>query len=178
MTKVSAIVGELRERILSGEIRLGQRVKIDEISGLLDVSHMPVRMALRELEAEGILNIDPHRGATVRQIDRAFLCHLFDLHSAVEGMLVKRYIDIANVTEICRLRELATAFEQAAANSDWRKLLAANDAFHAHINLAVGNSEAIRVLKQGRLLIQSLRLRIGYQPDDLGGLHLGAFRLS
>ena len=134
----------------------------------LDVSHMRVRMALRELEAEGILSINPHRGATVRQVDHTFLCHLVDLHSAVEGMLVKRYINIVNVTEISRLKERATAFERAASSNNWRALLATKDPFHSHINLAVGNAEAIRVLKQGRLLVQALRLRIGYDSTSWG----------
>lgn len=168
VTKVSNIASELRELILSGEMRSGQRLKIDEVAGMLCVSHMPVRMAFLELEAEGILNIDPHRGATIRQVDHTFLRNLFDLHSAVEGMLVARYTEIADDSEVLRLKQRATAFEQAATLSDCRALLTANEAFHGHINCVVGNAEANRVLPQGRLLIYALRLRAGYQPSSLG----------
>jgi hypothetical protein len=59
----SRVADDLRRRILAGELAPGQRLKIDELASLCEVSHMPVREALRELEGEGVLDVFPHRGA-------------------------------------------------------------------------------------------------------------------
>ena len=59
------VTAALRERILNGEIALGERLVEGRLSEELGVSRMPVREALRELAAEGIVTIEPRRGATV-----------------------------------------------------------------------------------------------------------------
>lgn len=57
------VTAALRERILNGEIGLGERLVEGRLSEELGVSRMPVREALRELAAEGIVTIEPRRGA-------------------------------------------------------------------------------------------------------------------
>lgn len=62
------VAGQLREMILSGELQPGQWIRHSEMAGLLGVSIMPVREALRQLQAEGLVDFHPRRGAQVAQI--------------------------------------------------------------------------------------------------------------
>src|SRR3954467_6094650 len=56
----------IREAILDGELVAGERLKEDDLARRLDVSRTPVREALRRLQAEGLVVVEPQRGATVR----------------------------------------------------------------------------------------------------------------
>ena len=63
----------LREGIISGKLKGGTQLKQDEVSAALTVSHIPVREALRQLEAQGLVTIHPNRGSTVTQLTRSTL---------------------------------------------------------------------------------------------------------
>lgn len=161
-TTAMRVANELRRRILSGELSPGQRLKIDDIAALLDVSHMPVRAALHELEAEGVLDVFPHRGAVIRGVDARFVRNLFDLRAAVEAMLTERCTARIDDAGVARLQALGAAYEAAALGNDATAMVAANLRLHAAINDTADNPEAVRVLSQGRVLVQALRMRFGF----------------
>jgi DNA-binding GntR family transcriptional regulator len=161
-TTAMRVAADLRRRILTGELPPGRRLKIDEIATICEVSHMPVRGALHELEREGILELSPHRGAMIRPVDAHFVRNTYDLRAAIEGMLTERCaerIDAAGVTE---LRAHVDAFEDACATSDSLGLVRANRELHDSINRYADNADAVRVLGQGRLLVEALRVRFGF----------------
>ena len=160
-TIASRVADELRRRILAGELHPGQRLKIDELAGLCAVSHMPVREALRELEGEGVLEVFPHRGAVIRGVDRHFLRNFYDLRAAVEGMLTERCAERIGAEALRELKRAADAFEAAPAH-DARAVVDANRRFHEILNAGADNPEAIRMLAQGRVLADALRVRFGY----------------
>ena len=68
-TKRDQIVDELRRRILSGELARGERMPQDELARQFGASITPVREAMRQLEAEGLLVSEPHRGVRVAGVD-------------------------------------------------------------------------------------------------------------
>ena len=74
--------------ILRGEIKAGERINEPDIAGRLGVSRVPVREALRELQGEGLVVIEPNRGARVRGIDTGFVENLFEIRTALEVMMV------------------------------------------------------------------------------------------
>jgi DNA-binding GntR family transcriptional regulator len=160
-TTATRVAAELRRRILLGEFAPGRRLKIDELASLCDVSHMPIREALRELEGEGVLEVFPHRGAVVRGVDRRFVRNFYDVRSALEGMLTERCAEAIDREALAALRA-AEADVEAAAGGDAAALVAANRRFHDIINTAADNPEALRMLAQGRVLADALRLRFGY----------------
>ena len=67
----------IRDDIVSGALRFGERITMDALASRYGVSHMPVREALRELQGEGLVQIEPNRGARVRSIDSSFVENLF-----------------------------------------------------------------------------------------------------
>lgn len=161
-TTAMRVAAELRVRILNGELSSGQRLKIDDISHLLGVSHMPVREALHELEAEGVLQVFPHRGAEIRGVDERFIRNLYDLRAAIEGMLTERCAAMIEKPAVAALKKTAGAFEEAARRHDSATMIASNLELHAFINQVADNPEAVRVLGQGRILVQALRKRFGF----------------
>lgn len=160
-TTASRVADDLRRRILYGELAPGQRLKIDDLASLCEVSHMPIREALRELQGEGVLEVFPHKGAVIRGVDRDFVRNFYDLRAAIEGMLTARCAERADASAVTALRSAAAAFESVEAD-DPKARVAADRRFHATINAAADNPQALRMLAQGRVLAEALRLRFGY----------------
>ncbi|HVF65263.1 MAG TPA: GntR family transcriptional regulator [Casimicrobiaceae bacterium] len=160
-TTASRVADELRRRILNGEFAPGQRLKIDELAELFDVSHMPIREALRELAGEGVLEVHPHRGAVIHGVDRRFVRNFYDVRAAIEAMLAARCAERSDATVVALLKEAATRFE-AAGGDDSQGRVKADRRFHHLMNAAADNPQALRMLSQGRLLAEAMRLRFGY----------------
>lgn len=156
------VAADLRRRILQGELVPGQRLKIDEIAALCGVSHMPVRTALQELEAEGILAVHPRRGAEIRTIDVDYITHMLDVRSAMEVMLTGKCAEMIDAAGIAQLEQYVLAFETEAEKQDSLILLQRNFQIHSFINGVAKNPEALRVLGRGRVLIEAMRIRVGY----------------
>lgn len=163
-TTSERVVQRLRDDILDGRFRPGDRIKLADFADLYGLSHMPVREALRRLEAEGLLDIAPHRGATVRAVDEAFLRNIYDIREALEGILAERCAERAGQYALADLDDATDRYAQAAARSDERELLVQNRRFHGIIARASGNEDAVRLLETGRVLVEALRLRQGRGP--------------
>jgi DNA-binding GntR family transcriptional regulator len=163
-TTAMRVANELRRRILAGEIQPGRRLKIDEIAADCAVSHMPVRDALHELSREGIVDVLPHRGATIRAVDATFVRNLYDVRAALEGMLTERCAERIDAAGVAELGSLAAAYESACREADPAMRVAANRALHEAISRHAANPDAVGMLAQGRLLVEALRTRAGFGP--------------
>ena len=161
-TTASRVAADLRRRILEGEFAPGQRLKLDELATLCGVSHMPIREALRELEGEGVLDVLPHRGATIRGVDERFVTNFYDLRGAIEGMLAGRCAERIDPAGLAALRSAVEDVEVAVTRRDAEGIVAANRRYHDVVNSAADNPEALRMLAQGRVLADALRIRFGY----------------
>jgi DNA-binding GntR family transcriptional regulator len=84
ISTVDALVAALRMRIFEGELGAGERLPERELTERYGVARHSVRAALRSLAAEGLVTIEPHRGASVARLDRAGLRSLFELRTALE----------------------------------------------------------------------------------------------
>lgn len=73
----------LRTGIINGSLPGGMQLKQDEISAALNVSHIPVREALRQLEAQRLVTIHPNRGATVTELTREMLINIMQVRAAI-----------------------------------------------------------------------------------------------
>ena len=83
----------IREAILRGVYRPGERLNQDNIAEALGVSRMPVRASLRQLEAEGLLSIVPHRGAVVTTLSPAEIAEIYDMRCLLEPYLLEHAIE-------------------------------------------------------------------------------------
>ena len=163
-TSAMEVAADLRQRILRGELRPGARLKIDDVATLCDVSHMPVRVALQSLEAEGIVDVYPHRGAVIKAVDAKFVRNALELRAAVEVMLTESCTRLIDKDGLMELERHVQDFESAAGRNDPLGIVDANLRLHDAIGRTADNPEAMRVLARGRLLIQALRVRYGFGP--------------
>jgi len=79
MARVPDIQQRIRDDILAGELAFGTRITTAELAQRYGVSQMPIREALRELRGEGLVTMEPNRGARVRAIDPDFVGNIFDI---------------------------------------------------------------------------------------------------
>src|ERR1044071_2584060 len=86
-TVASMTVAALRERILRGDFPDGEPLRQDALADELGVSRIPVREALRQLEAEGLVAFSPHRGAIVSSLSLEAIEEVFELRSTIEPEL-------------------------------------------------------------------------------------------
>ncbi len=84
-----AVAASLRDRILSGEFRDGEQLRQEAIANEYEVSRMPVREALRQLEAEGLVRLQTHKGAIVTALSPKEVDELFDLRVLLEAELLQ-----------------------------------------------------------------------------------------
>lgn len=158
------VAADLRRRILMGEFAPGTRLKIDELAAVCAVSHMPVREALHELEREGVVDVIPHRGAVIRAVDARLVRNVYDMRAALECMLTERCAERVDAAGIEEITALVEAFERVAQSSEPLLVVRTNRELHDSINRHADNPDAVRVLGQGRLLIETLRARFGFGP--------------
>ncbi len=159
------IVQAIRRDIFDGTLASGSRIKIRDLALRYAVSEMPVREALRQLEGEGLLDAQPHRGATVVALDEAFIRNVYDMREALSGMLAAAAATRGDVADRAALRAAIDEHELAVASGDTELTLAADRRFHDILGRMAANPVADRAMAPGRGLTESLRARLGFGSD-------------
>lgn len=119
----------LHEGILSGRIGPGERLRIEELARELGMSPMPIREAVRQLDAAGLVENVPHRGARVTGISISDLRQVYDARLALEPLAVRRAAETFTHEDVLEATERLAALTAAQA-SDWPAALTAHTAFH------------------------------------------------
>lgn len=105
-TAHSVVLDALRQAITDGTLPGGTRLIQAEIADQFDVSITPVREALRDLVVEELVELDPHRGCRVRQLDLYEVRELYELRVALEPLMVRRMIDVVSDEAFAKAQEL------------------------------------------------------------------------
>lgn len=117
-TMVDRVADRLRDDILHGLIPANQRIFVGELARRFAVSHIPIREALRRLEAEGLLKNTPHRGVVTLGIELEDLADLYDLRRTIESEYAARACTQRSDAEIEELRALQSQLEVAETAAD------------------------------------------------------------
>ena len=174
-TTVDALADELRERIMAGELSPGQRLIERDLVERYEVARGTVRAALRRLENQGLVTVETHRGAFVRQLDKQGLRDLFELRTALELESAHRAL-AANGGEMPpsvheAVERLASACERKRPS--WERISAAHADVHESIVDAGGSPRieaAYRQLTQ-ELTLFLLALRPVWTPAEMAEHH-------
>jgi DNA-binding GntR family transcriptional regulator len=129
-TLLERVVSRLREAILKREFKPGERLVQEELAEAMGVSRMPVREALRQLEKEGLVTLEPHKGAIVTPVTPDDIEEIYHLRAVLEAMAVARSLPHLTAEDKRALRQLADDMEQAAANQDVEQFVEKNAEFH------------------------------------------------
>ncbi len=117
-TLASAIVERLRQEILNGVQPSGTQLRQDALATTYGVSRIPVREALFQLEAEGLLQIVPHKGAIVTTLSEEEVNDVFDLRAVLEPRLFRRSIPALTAEDFTQLDQLQQQFAEAIRAKD------------------------------------------------------------
>lgn len=134
------VTAALRERILNGEIALGERLVEGRLSEELGVSRMPVREALRELAAEGIVTIEPRRGATVTTYSDEQKRELIEVRATLEALNAKLAARRHDPKQIAELEAILEEGARLMAEENPSAVIRQNFRFHEALGKVAGNS--------------------------------------
>lgn len=175
--KSPSLVQRVRERleddIVEGRLRPGVQLYVDEIAAQFEVSRTPVREALQQLEASGLVEVFPKRGTYVSTVSVSRLIEMFEVMAELEAMcarLAARRADEAIHTDMAlAVKQCEIEAKQGNANNYYH----ANEAFHQLIYKASGNEYLIQQtvalknrLKPYRRLQLQVRDRIGQSVQE------------
>lgn len=169
-TTVRQACARIREAIVRGELAPGQRLKVAELQSRFGYSVMPVREALRMLEGEGLVEVEPHRGATVRKVDRKFVQDIYELRAHMEQYAVRAAIGKMTLAKTESLVAICNLGRQALENGDHVTFLDRDRQLHRRIYEVAENREALRVQTSTWELVAALRLRYGYREGRVDTL--------
>ncbi len=147
-----AIAGDLRERILSGELPEGEVIRQEALAEEYDVSRMPVREALRKLDAEGLVQLSNHRGATVTEHSLEEIAEIFDLRALIEVDLFRRSIAAMTTEDVALCEKVLHQMERSYETGDVGKWGALNHRFHMALYAAAGRGLTNDLLHRVNLL--------------------------
>lgn len=158
-----AVAETLRHAILAGELPPGTRLMQNDLAKLLEVSTTPIREAINELAGEGLVRLDPHRGASVSELSQDELYDLYKFRAMVEAYCIR--LTVERITEedlalaedfVKRMDEVTDPVEYVYLNREFHSLLASATR-SPHI------AQVLTILRNVTLLYVSLSLRIGRQ---------------
>ncbi|MDO2948633.1 GntR family transcriptional regulator [Aeromonas simiae] len=148
-TRTQMVVDNLRARILSGELPAGAPLRQDALARELMVSRIPVREALMQLEAQGLVKFAAHRGAVVTALDAAAIDELFYLRALLEADTLFHAVDLMTEATFAEAESILAEFDQALESGTqverWAEL---NHRFHATLYRAAGRPQALELIAQ------------------------------
>lgn len=163
----SAAAAELiRDAIVDGRLAPGSRLKEEELARELGISRTPVREALLVLQADGLIESTPNRGATVRAYDAADLDDLYQLRALLEGFAARLAAARITPEEVDRLRESCERFVGLRTDDDVTELVRENVRFHDVILGAAGSERLAQMVRGVIQLPLVYRSYVWYSPEQ------------
>lgn len=158
------VFNTLRQAILRGELKPGERLMEIQLANKLGVSRTPIREALRKLELEGLVNMVPRKGAEVADITEKSLRDVLEVRKALEELSVQLACEKITEEEIEELKRVAERFKDTLNDQDVTKIAEADVAFHDVIYTATDNQKLILLLNN--LREQMYRYRVEYLKKE------------
>jgi DNA-binding GntR family transcriptional regulator len=146
-TKMDQIVETLRDAVLTGEYESGERLLQEELAERFNTSSTPIREALRQLQAEGILEHNPYRGVQVAEVNLEDVREIYLIRSAIESFVTRFAVPYLNNAYLERLRGLQGQMREYVASGQLQDLRKANYEFHLIIYEAARMPHSLKIIK-------------------------------
>jgi DNA-binding GntR family transcriptional regulator len=162
------VLDHLREEILSSRLAPGTELGEVALARSLGISRGPLREALGQLAAEGLVTMIPRRGAVVTRLTRAEFIDAYQVREALESLAIRLAVPRLDARAKRELHTMCEEMERVAAAGDTERFFEVNGAFHRFLVEASGNEKLEAVHSQligqmGRLMNKSLELRGGLE---------------
>ncbi len=132
-TKNVAIYEKLRQRIIQGKLKPGQRLVMADLAKAFSCSETPVREAIRRLESESYVTFTPHAGASVTPINDRELSEIYLIRISLEALATRLAGPHVSQSDIDWLKKKNNEMEAAIRKNRYENLAQINKAFHLRI---------------------------------------------
>lgn len=153
----------LRQAILTGELKPGERLMEIHLANRLGVSRTPIREAIRMLELEGLVTMIPRKGAEVSRISKQDISDVLEVRASLDALAVRLCCERITPEEILRLETAASEFCKAIESGDLTEVARADVDFHDIIVAASKNKRLVQMVNN--LAERVYRYRLEYIKD-------------
>ena len=158
------VFNTLREAILKGELKPGERLMELQLAAKLGVSRTPIREAIRMLEQEGLAVTIPRKGAEVAKMTEKDMKDVLQVREALDELAATIACERISQEEMDNLKHTMRAFEEYTKTDDVKKIAEADVQFHDIIYQATGNPKLVNMVNN--LREQMYRYRVEYLKDE------------
>jgi DNA-binding GntR family transcriptional regulator len=168
------VADDLREAIQSGVLADGAVLNQAALAAHFGVSRVPVREAMRQLQAEGLIDAAAHQLAVVRGLSLERIAEIYDNRALLEGHLTARAVPHLDAAKVKELREAERIMRPVEDHLEW---LALNAAFHQIILKAAGHEIGLELVNQLKFRAERyVRMWSGgsgvHAPEEAGSEHV------
>lgn len=153
---------ELKREILVGEIAPGTRMMEIELADEMGVSRTPVREAIRKLKKEGLVTIEPRKGAYASDVSIKDMVDVLEVREDLEAMAAAMAAQKVNKDEKQALIEATMEYKEAVESERTEDIIRCDEKFHQLIVNCSGNKTLVQLFSQ----VQELALRFRYLYYD------------
>lgn len=158
------VFNTLRQGILTGVLKPGERLMEIHLAEKLGVSRTPIREAIRMLELEGLVKMVPRKGAEVAMISKQDLSDVLEVRRALESLSTRLACKRITQEQKMELEKAERDFVEAMSTRDAIKIAQADVKFHDVILMASGNKRLIQMVNN--LAERIYRYRLEYIKDE------------
>lgn len=158
------VFNTLRQAILKGELKPGERLMEIQLAEKLGVSRTPIREAIRKLELEGLVLMIPRRGAEVAKISHKSLQDVLEVRGALEALATDLACQRITEEELEALQKAQENFKKAVESGTEMQIAEADEAYHDIIYNASNNKRLVQMINN--LREQMYRYRLEYIKDE------------
>ena len=158
------VFNTLREAILKGELKPGERLMELQLAAKLGVSRTPIREAIRMLEQEGLAVTIPRKGAEVARMTEKDMEDVLEIREALDELAAKIACTRMTEDQLKQLETIKETFVESTRSHDVKRIAEADVSFHDVIYEATGNPKLVSMLNN--LREQIYRYRVEYLKEE------------
>lgn len=158
LTLREKIVEFIKDAIINGKLKAGERVPEHDIANSFGISRTPIREAFRQLESEGFITVVPRKGAVVSTITAKDVSDFYAIKSLLEGYAARQACIKFTAKDVKKLETLNGQMQRSAEKGDVKGFFKLDNQFHDTFLALCGNDKLLQILHQ--MVEQFERLRI------------------
>ncbi len=142
------ILENIRDAILKGELKPGERVSEPDIAERYGISRTPIREAFRQLESEGYLTVVPRKGAVVAKHTEKDIEEFYSIKSVLEGYAANLAAEKMTPKDVDKLESINNRLAKLSKTNDVKTFFRVHNEFHEYFIRAAGNQKLLELIHQ------------------------------
>lgn len=165
------IADTLRDAIIHGRVKPGEKISEPELAAKFGISRTPIREALRQLETEGFLDVSPRKGARIASITERDVSDFYELKSVLEGYAARLATPLISDKGIDKMESINDQMERLCSEKDWKQVFKLHNEFHDIFLRACGNEQLYQTITGLVKKFQRFRILLAMDGKTEGSIH-------